>query len=173
MNRFQTCLRTVLLYEGGFSNHPEDPGGATKYGITKKVFEEWAECSVTVEDIKNLTIADVEPIYFNKYWERMRCGEMPIGVDLMVFDFGVNAGPMRSIRFLQEVVHAHQDGIIGTETLGLVNEFHNPVIIVTNLSQKRKSYYKSLRTYATFGRGWDRRTEGVTTAALAAIQDDE
>jgi lysozyme family protein len=103
MSRFETCLGFVLKEEGGFVDHPQDPGGATNHGITKDTWEAWAKKPATVADIRNLTVADVVPIYRDRYWEAAKCPRLPLGVDLAVFDFAVNSGPATAIRHLQKV----------------------------------------------------------------------
>jgi lysozyme family protein len=169
MKTFDHCLKIVLKHEGGFVNHPQDPGGATNLGITKATYEQWVKRTVTIEEIRALTVKDVEPIYRKQYWDRMRCENLPLGLDLVVFDFGVNAGPGRSIRFLQKIVKVKEDGVIGPLTINAALNIHNPVFGVMEFKKLRLEYYSRLPTFPTFGRGWSRRTEEVTQEALSML----
>jgi lysozyme family protein len=169
MKTFDHCLKIVLKHEGGFVNHPQDPGGATNLGITKATYERWVKRTVSVEDIKALTIKDVEPIYRKQYWDRMSCDQLPVGIDLIVFDFGVNAGPSRAVRFLQKIVKAKEDGVLGPRTISAALNIHNPVVAIMEFKTLRLDYYRRLSTFPVFGKGWSRRTEEVTEEALSML----
>jgi lysozyme family protein len=166
---FVFSLNIVLEKEGGFVNHPKDPGGATNLGVTKAVWESWIGKKVTVDDIKKLTVKDVTPLYKKNYWDKVRGDELPTGLDLCVFDFGVNAGPGRAIKYLQRMVGAKEDGVFGPGTLKAVQEFvakNGEKGVVKIYSNMRRAYYKSLSTFPTFGRGWLRRVDEVEKRAL-------
>ena len=162
---WQYCLETILHHEGGYVNHPEDPGGETNLGVTKRVYEEFGG----TKDMKDLTVEDVEPIYKKNYWDRVKADQLPSGLDLCVFDFGVNAGTGRSAKFLQGMVGATQDGAIGPATLAKVNEFVSMEGVegaIAEFQHRRQGYYEGLKTFATFGRGWTRRVTETTELAL-------
>jgi len=162
---WQYCLETILHHEGGYVNHPEDPGGETNLGVTKRVYEEFGG----TKDMKDLTVEDVEPIYKKNYWDRVKADQLPSGLDLCVFDFGVNAGTGRSAKFLQGMVGAGQDGAIGPATLAKVNEFVSMEGVegaIAEFQHRRQGYYEGLKTFATFGRGWTRRVTETTELAL-------
>ena len=116
---YQKCLETILHHEGGYVNHPKDPGGETNLGVTKRVYEEWGG----KKDMKDLLVEDVAPIYKKNYWDRMKCDQLPSGLDLCVFDFGVNAGTGRSAKMLQRMIGTVADGGIGPNTLKKLDEF--------------------------------------------------
>ena len=97
---YQHCLEMILHHEGGYVNHPEDPGGITNLGVTKRVYEEWVGTKVTEDKMKNLKVEDVAPIYKKNYWFRVKGNQLPSGLDLCVFDFGVNAGTGRAAKYL-------------------------------------------------------------------------
>ena len=99
-NNFDHCLEIILHHEGGYVNHPKDPGGETNLGVTKRVYEEHGG----TKDMKDLTFEDVAPIYKKSYWDRVKGDELPAGLDLCVFDFGVNAGTGRAAKYLQNLV---------------------------------------------------------------------
>ncbi len=163
---FDRCLQIVLHHEGGFVNHPKDPGGATNRGVTKKVYEQWVGRPVSIDEMKALTVEDVTPIYRKNYWDKVRGDDLPSGIDLMVFDFAVNAGPGRAIRTLQKLLNVKPDGVIGPITLGYVHNTHNPVFLISHYKIERMDFYYSLATYSTFGKGWAKRVEEVTKEAL-------
>ena len=156
------CLEAILHHEGGYVNHPKDPGGETNLGVTKRVYEDFGG----TKDMKNLTREDVEPIYKKNYWDKMKCDDLPPGLDLCVFDFGVNAGPRRAAKYLQKLVGATADGIIGPGTLGVLNTYIGTVDthegVIKTYQNARQSYYENLSTFKTFGKGWTRRVNETT-----------
>ena len=162
------CLETILHHEGGYVNHPKDPGGETNLGVTKRVYEDFGG----TKDMKDLTREDVEPIYKKNYWDRVKGDDLPAGLDLCVFDFGVNAGTGRAAKFLQKMVGASVDGAIGPGTIGKVNAYVEEFGVenaIRRFQQARQKYYESLSTFSTFGRGWTRRVEETTDLALKMI----
>jgi lysozyme family protein len=170
---YQTCLEMILHHEGGYVNHPKDPGGETNFGVTKRVYEEWTMSQdLITKDMKELTVEDVAPIYRKNYWDRIKADDIPAGLDLCVFDFGVNAGTGRSAKFLQTMIGTVADGGIGPNTLrslALYVESEGVETTIKNFQAERQSYYESLSTFETFGRGWTRRVEETTEAAIKMI----
>jgi lysozyme family protein len=168
-DRFPACLAIVLKHEGGYVNHPRDPGGRTNLGVTQRVWEAWIGRGATERDMRALTPDMVAPLYRQKYWNKVRAAELAPGLDLHVFDFGVNAGPARAIRYLQMMIGANPDGIFGPATMRALSNYidqYGTRKAVTRYGELREQYYRSLRTFATFGRGWLRRNREVTAAAL-------
>ena len=167
-SNYDKCLETILHHEGGYVNHPKDPGGETNLGVTKRVYEEHGG----TKDMKDLTVEDVAPIYKKGYWEKMKGDELPSGLDLCVFDFGVNAGPGRAAKYLQTMIGSTPDGGIGPMTLKAVSEYveeHGLVKAIENYQDARQSYYEKLSTFDTFGRGWTRRVDETTQLAKTLI----
>ena len=161
---YQHCLEMILHHEGGYVNHPKDPGGETNLGVTKRVYEEWGG----TKDMKDLTVEDVAPIYEKNYWGRVKGDELPSGLDLCVFDFGVNAGTGRAAKYLQNMVGATADGAIGPATLRAVNAYiqvEGLAAAIDTYQSNRQGYYESLKTFETFGRGWTRRNTETTSSA--------
>lgn len=157
---WESCLAHVLKSEGGFSNHSSDPGGMTNMGVTKRVWEEWTGKPATEQDMRGLTYADVAPLYRKHYWDAV-CGDLlPDGVDLCVFDCAVNAGVVRAIKFLQRSANVEADGVIGPKTLKAVNDM-NHTALIRDFCAQREFHYKSLPTFATFGKGWMARLDRV------------
>lgn len=162
------CLETILHHEGGYVNHPKDPGGETNLGVTKRVYEDFGGN----KDMKDLTRQDVEPIYKKNYWDKLKGDNLPAGLDLCVFDFGVNAGPGRAAKYLQSMIGVTADGGIGPNTLtalaGYVED-HGLQDVIQSYQSARQKYYESLSTFSTFGKGWTRRVEETTALALKMI----
>lgn len=162
------CLMEILKHEGGYVNHPDDPGGETNMGITKAVYEDWGG----TKDMKDLELEDVGPIYRKRYWDRLKGDDLPSGLDLCVFDFGVNAGVGRSAKFLQEIIGTTVDGGIGPNTLKALDTYlqeHSVEDLVQTFQDDRLEYYQNLHHFDTFGRGWTRRVEEVTQEAYRTI----
>jgi lysozyme family protein len=168
INNFVKSLHHVLKSEGGFIDHPDDPGGVTNKGITARTYENFLGGPVDVQMMRDIPDNHVEEIYKDMYWEVVLADDLPAGVDLCVFDFGVNAGPVRSAKMLQSCVDATEDGVIGPKTLARVSEQDTEELIKL-FSVKREEYYKSLRHFETFGRGWLRRNEDVRDTAIDMI----
>ena len=165
---YDKCLETILHHEGGYVNHPKDPGGETNLGVTKRVYLEHGG----TKDMKDLLVEDVAPIYKKGYWDKMKGDDLPGGLDLCVFDFGVNAGPGRAAKFLQSMIGTTVDGGIGPNTLAKVEEYireNGEHESVEKYQSMRQKYYEQLSTFATFGKGWTRRVEETTKLALDII----
>jgi lysozyme family protein len=162
---FEACVAFTLEEEGGFTNDPRDPGGATKYGITRATLSLWRGLNCTAADVHALTLAEAEDIYHHNYWIKMKADVLPVGVDLMVFDFGVNAGPARGVQELQQALGVTRDGVIGPITLATLAA-QDTVTVLSTMAGLQKAYYRSLSTYPVFGRGWDSRTLRRLATAL-------
>ena len=161
-------LEAILHHEGGYVNHPKDPGGETNLGVTKRVYEDFGGN----KDMKELTREDVEPIYKKNYWDRVKGDQLPAGLDLCVFDFGVNAGTGRAAKYLQTLIGTVADGGIGPNTLKTLDAYvseHGVKETIQNYQAERQKYYESLSTFGTFGRGWTRRVNETTEMALSMI----
>ena len=162
--KFSEALEIILHHEGGYVNHPKDPGGETNLGVTKRVYEDFGG----EKEMKDLTKADVEPIYKKNYWDRVKGDDLPEGLDLCIFDFAVNAGPGRAAKFIQRLVKTTVDGGIGPNTLKCINDHVEHYGVSTTIDQyqsERQNYYESLSNFETFGRGWTRRVDEVTEEA--------
>jgi len=168
MTPFDRCLELVLIEEGGFVNHPLDPGGATNLGITKKAYEDWVNTVTSVERIKSLRVSDVRPIYRTKYWNPVRADDLPDGINLIVFDAAVNSGPRRAARWLQRCVHAEVDGAIGPKTLAITKTC-DPAVVIRQFQQERLFFLQSLDIWKTFGKGWEKRVRRMQDSALKML----
>ena len=161
---FEKCLAELLKHEGGYVNHPSDPGGRTNLGVTQLVWEDWLDRAVTEENMKALTPAKVAPLYREMYWDRVKADKLPSGVDYCVFDAAVNSGASRAAKWLQTTVGAVPDGVIGEQTLKQVL-LTNPKMLIDKYSANRLAFLHRLTTWPTFGKGWERRVEEVRVAA--------
>lgn len=164
ITNFDTCLSHILSSEGGYVNNPKDPGGMTNLGCTKATWEEYVGHTVSEKDMRNLTPADVAPLYKRKYWDKVAGDDLPAGLDYCVFDAAINSGPGRAAKWLQEVAGVKADGSIGPATLAAVEAF-SPLEIIAQYNDKRLQFLESLPTFATFGKGWSNRVSSVQSIA--------
>ncbi len=169
--RFDGCLTEIFRHEGGYVDHPADPGGATNMGITRKTLARWRNISpwwdLPKAEVQTLERDEAAHIYRAGYWDVCRAGELPPGVDLAVFDFAVNSGPNRAVRCLQQVLGVAADGLVGPITLAAANR-SSAAGTVNTLCDRRLGFLRALSTFPVFGRGWIRRVETIRAAALAA-----
>lgn len=161
---FLPAMEHMLKSEGGYVNHPSDPGGRTNLGVTQRVWEEWLGRPVSEKEMRALTPAIVAPMYKRRYWDKVSADSLLSGVDYVVFDAAVNSGPGRASKWLQTVVGAAADGAIGPNTLKAVAGYPADKLI-EDYQALRLSFLKSLPTWDTFGRGWDRRVAEVKQTA--------
>ena len=154
---FDQAVEIVLDHEGGEVNDPNDPGGHTKYGISKRAYPDL--------DIGELTKDDAKRIYKSDYWDRIRGDEMPSAVDIGVFDMAVNAGNRTAVQLLQRIVGVTDDGVIGPITLEAVRK-HDANWLAVRYAAERISYYAALSQWQRYGRGW---TSRVVKTAIEAV----
>ena len=168
-SNFHKSLELVLKHEGGFVDHPEDPGGATNKGITHKTYSDFLGRPLKdVGELKNIPDDHVQAIYKKMYWDKIKADGLPSGVDFCTFDWAVNSGPGRSARALQSTVGAATDGAIGPMTLAAVAN-KEPKEIIEDMHANRQQFYESLRTFGTFGKGWTRRNNETRDSAMEMI----
>lgn len=170
---FRVSLAETLEHEGGFVNHPLDPGGMTNLGVTRKTWAAYTGrkvSQVTEGEMRALTVEKVMPVYHQGYWRAVRADELPGGVDFAVFDIAVNSGPVRAIKMLQAAINQHGrmkvfvDGKIGPKTIQAANMV-NVFDLIESLSMTRLNFYFDLSTFKTFGRGWSKRLLSVAIFA--------
>ena len=145
---FDEAFERLIGHEGGYVNSPADPGGETKYGISKRSYPHL--------DIQNLTIAESKRLYKRDYWGPSGCDAVPDGIKFLMFDAGVNSGPAAAIKLLQRSVGTTEDGVLGPITLTAAGSMH-PARLVSRLSAHRLLLMADLPTWPAFGRGWARR----------------
>jgi len=169
-SNFEHCLKLLLKHEGGFVNHPSDPGGMTNLGVTAAVWEQWVGHPVNEKQMKNLTPELVAPLYRRKYWDACRADELISGLDYCVFDVAVNSGVGRAVKFLQTCVGVTADGGFGPVTMAAVKKAEeNGASLIEEYCDARLQFLKSLKTWPVFGRGWERRVSEVETESLKML----
>ena len=161
---FDDALKAIRKHEGGFVNHPKDPGGMTNLGVTRTVWEAHTGKPATEADMRALTPQAVQPVYKARYWDAIRGDELPHGVDYCLFDCAVNSGPGRAVKLLQYVLHLKVDGVIGKNTMAAIMAA-DPVELIEDYNQRRLDFLKSLPTWETFGKGWGKRVSEVELEA--------
>lgn len=162
---FESALDHVLAFEGGYVDHPDDPGGATNLGITRATLARYHGRPVSKAEVRALDPATAKNIYRRFYWQALRCDEMPAGVDLALFDGGVNQGTGRAARLLQAALKVSVDGIIGPVTLGAARSADPPKLLNEFMAQRMRAYGRLSRLFRTFGLGWSRRLMAAHGAA--------
>src|SRR5436190_507025 len=167
---YDEALRRVLVHEGGYSNHPSDPGGPTNWGITIHDARAYWKTAATAADVRSMPVEVAKDIYRSKYWDAMRCDDLPAGVDYAVFDYGVNSGIGRAVRVLQRLVGTDVDGEIGPNTIAATARTA-AVKLINQICDERLAFLQGLETRGVFGTGWGRRVREVRVAALAMVDE--
>jgi lysozyme family protein len=163
---FDGALRRLLVHEGGYSNHPSDPGGPTNFGITIHDYRKYVKPDAGAADVRAMPLADAKAIYREKYWGALRCDELPLGLDYAVFDYGVNSGVSRAARVLQRLLGLPDNGRMSDAVIAAARA-QDAADLVARLCDERLAFLKSLRIWPVFGAGWGRRVSEVRRAALA------
>jgi lysozyme family protein len=145
---FDIAFERLIGHEGGYVNDPRDPGGETKYGISKRAHP--------AEDIAGMTLARAKQIYMHNYWGPAGCDALPAAVKFDVFDMAVNSGVKAAIKTLQQAVGETPDGVLGPLTLQAAQSF-SAAGAAARFNGARLDFMASLPTWPTFGRGWARR----------------
>jgi len=147
------ALDAVFKWEGGFANHPKDPGGPTNMGITQATLSHERGRRATVGDVRNLTRAEAAEIYRKKYWNLIQGDALPAGVDLLALDIAVNSGPGRALNWLKQTAN------------------QAPLKRIDAIDRLRRGFWARLRIYKVFGRGWTNRENDIYRAALALAKE--
>lgn len=162
-DNYQAALNHVLKSEGGWSDNPADPGGATMKGITLVVYRNWKRNPhLTKDDLKNISDQDVYDLYKQLYWDKIHGDDLPAGIDYAVFDSAVNMGVGRASKLIQEAVGVTSDGVLGPASLSAIQKADTKELI-EKFSHLKESFYRSLATFQTFGKGWLNRVAEVKT----------
>lgn len=145
---FDNSFEKLIGNEGGYVLNPADPGGETKYGISKR--------SYPMEDIKNLTLERAKDIYRHDFWAPAGCDAVPEPIKFDLFDMAVNSGRFQAIKALQQAAGTKQDGLLGGATLMAIQSM-SPDRILMRFNAARLLFMTSLYTWPTFGKGWTAR----------------
>lgn len=163
---FERALALVLTHEGGWSDDPADPGGATNLGVTIGTLSLWLGRPATRAEVRALTPSTVAPLYRRRFWDAIQGDALPAGLDVALFDFAVNSGPKRAVIGLQRALDVADDGRLGPVTLAALADRDRPGLIGA-VCDGRLAFLRTLSTWPRFGRGWTRRVEEVRAASLA------
>lgn len=171
---FERSLARVLVYEGGYSNHPRDPGGETNRGIIKRVYDGWRRRhGLPLQSVRLISTDELKAIYREQYWDACRAGALPAGVDFVVFDGTVNSGAGQSVKWLQRslaaagLYHGAIDGDCGIATLSAVAQHPDHDKLIADILARRLGMLKSLKTWGDFGVGWSRRVSSALAIGQA------
>lgn len=166
---YAACLAITLDFEGGYSNDPGDPGGPTKYGITIFDVRKYIKPNATAQDVKNLTLDQAKVIYQKHYWEPVAGDDWREGLDLSVFDAGVNSGLGRALPWAQYALNANGASFKSLAMLARNLTTDAAVAAVKKYNAKRLSFLHALRTWRLFGRGWGRRVAAIESLGVKMV----
>lgn len=170
---FNRALSKVLVHEGGYVNHPKDPGGATNQGVTQRVYDDYRRSiKQTPRPVKQLAASERDTIYRMRYWDLIKGDRLPPGVGYVVFDGAVNSGVSRSVRWLQRALGVNADGVLGPQTLLAIEDHPNHDALIAKIHDIRMAFLKALKTWKTFGKGWTRRVNDVLSVGQAWAMGD-
>lgn len=169
-DNYDEALKLMLLHEGGYSNHPADPGGPTNFGITLADYRRYINKAATALDVRNMKIEDAKKIYRAQYWDAQKCDELPPGVDYAIFDYGVNSGVGRSGKVLRRILDLDDKTYSITPGVLAVSRAKDPDDLIDRICDERLAFLKRLKTWPTFGAGWGRRVHECRSAAHAMVR---
>lgn len=165
----QTVGRPLMRGDYSFSDDADDPGGATMMGVTHRVYNAWrTRRRLPLRDVRLIEDSEIFAIYRENYWQLVRGDELPTGIDLALFDFGVNSGPGRSIMFAQQVLGCKVDGILGAVTMLRLHQV-DAAHFIRQFMEARRDYCRGLSNYRSFRGGWETRWNRIETAALSMV----
>lgn len=163
---FDEALKRVLVHEGGYVNHPKDPGGATNKGVTQRVYDGYrARMKLPRQSVRSIKDVEVADIYRVQYWDAIRGDDLPRGIDYCTFDAAVNSGVAQGAKWLQRALGVKADGAVGEATLEAARKAIAPAVI-NKACDLRMTMLRGLETWGTFGTGWSRRVTDVRKVSL-------
>lgn len=165
-------LDKTLKYEGGFSNNPHDPGGATMEGITQRVYDSFRIVhKMTRNPVAKISVLEVNQIYREQYWNHIQGDILPSGLDMSMFDCAVNSGPQEAIILLQRHFGITADGHLGLVTLARLRGVTNQDGLISEYNAYRLGFMHRLRNWKFFDKGWTARVHDVNTFSLQLRKD--
>ena len=153
---FERAFDLLITHEGGFSNHPDDPGGATMYGVTEVV----ARAEGYIGPMRDLSLDFAKQVYRKRFWDACRCDQMPDVIRYPLFDAAVNSGPSQAIKWLQVAVGVKADGVIGPITQQAVNVLPAQVTRQKMIGNRLR-FMTNLNNWPSFSKGWARRIAAI------------
>ncbi len=163
---YDAALTRLLAHEGGYTNHPADPGGPTNFGITIYDYRKYRKPDATAADVRTMQVDEAKAIYRSKYWNAQRCDELPAGVDYAVFDYGVNSGIGRSGKVLRRALKLPDGASVVSEAVIAAARAADAKELIVGICEERLRFLQSLRTWGVFGKGWGARVAEVRAFAL-------
>ncbi|THF64307.1 glycoside hydrolase family 108 protein [Pseudothauera rhizosphaerae] len=152
---FDEAFERLIGHEGGFVDHPDDPGDATNWGITERVAREQGYTG----QMRDMPRSTAREIYRRAYWQRARADQYDPAIGFQLFDAAVNHSIGTAIRFLQRAVGVADDGAVGPVTLQAIAAMPVPDVLA-RFNAERLEFYTELSTWPSFGKGWVRRVAG-------------
>lgn len=164
---FNRVMSWVGLSEGGYVNHPDDPGGATDRGITQRTFDDWNQThGYPVRPVRGISKQTAERILAEQYFAPVWFDRLPSGLDYAMADYAVNSGPARAVKEMQSILGVTVDGVMGVQTLSAIKA-HDAVDLILNLCRARMRFLRTLSHWPTFEDGWKKRVMGKEEGAQA------
>jgi lysozyme family protein len=167
---YSDAIARLLKSEGGYVNHPSDPGGPTNFGITLADYRKYKMPNATAADVRAMKVSEAKDIYRSKYWDAIRADELPAGVDYCLFDYAVNSGTGRAPKVLQRILAVAVTGHVDNPTVAAANKA-DAAQTINAICDERMRFLKGLKTWGVFGAGWSRRVGEVRAAALAMARN--
>jgi lysozyme family protein len=169
-DNWEDCFKMVLQHEGGFVDHPKDPGGMTNLGVTRSAWQGYLNRDVTEAEMRALTPNIVKPFYKAMYWDKIKGDDLPAGVDYAAYDLAVNSGVGRAAKYLQQIAGVTADGAIGPKSMAAI-AVCDPTETADAICDMRLDFLKKLPTFETFGKGWSGRVADVKAKALLMAKE--
>ncbi|MEY9831106.1 lysozyme family protein [Sinorhizobium fredii] len=168
---YARAMRGIRISEGGYSNHPKDPGGATNFGIIQTVYDQYRKSKgMAPQSIKLISEADVAEIYRKQYADKVRYDDLPAGIDYATLDGAVNSGVSRGAKWLQSALGISADGIVGAGTITAAAKA-DAIKTVQAMCAKRMSFLRGLTIFSTFGKGWTSRVARVEAESVSMAME--
>ena len=163
LHNVEFSLKNIGMSEGGYVNHPKDPGGATDRGITQRTYDAWNRAhGKSLRSVRGISKNEADAILVDQYFRPVRFNELADGLDYAMGDYSTNSGPAQANKDLQRALRfsgRDVDGVFGLMTLAAARE-RDTVELIQELCQRRMSFLRGLRTFKTFGKGWTTRVMG-------------
>ena len=166
---YDSTLRRILVWEGGYADHPRDPGGATMKGVTQRVYDGWrSRNGMAPRPVRQIEAGEVQAIYRALYADKIAYDALPVGVDAVMLDAAVHSGPAQAAKWLQRALGVTVDGNIGPATVAAAIAAR-PRDVVRGVMTRRRAFLRALKTFDTFGKGWMRRVDDIEAFAMSLI----
>lgn len=168
---YARAMKGIHISEGGYVNHPKDPGGATNFGITQRVYDAYRrDRGLAARSVKQITSDEVAAIYRTQYADKIRYDDLPAGVDYATLDGSVNSGVSRGAKWLQSALGVSSDGKVGTATISAALKA-DAIHTVKSMCAKRMSFLRGLTIFSTFGKGWTSRVARVEAESVSMAME--